>query len=923
MKKFKHVFISTLVPLGIMGLISLIAYLVCGAGLVTNDCYEQYVPFFNAYYDILHHKGSMFYSLTGSMGYDFWAVFSYYLVSPLNLIMLFFDKADIIYVVNILIVVKTAICGGTFSVFIKNRFPNTKCSRVVLFSVIYALSGFVAGFMWNIMWMDGIMLFPLVIMGLDILMREENHKWYWYTIFLAMLVINSYFIGYISCIFILFYFFTYDFKDFKTFIKKFFTVGASSLLAIGISAVILLPSFGGLQSTSISAETLPAMEFYGSYVESFKNVMVAVTPVGIDFSSGHANLFMTTFVLLMGITYFTTGSIKPGKKVRIGLLLALMLFSLNFKPLNYIWHGMHEQTGIPNRFSYLIIFMMITMAFEVCHKRKKQVKKSAMAVAGVLILAGYAAMAYFDNGLIMQAAISAVILIVYFIIMAFASGKIKFTLIQVFAYGEIVIMLLMGIFTVSARPLGDYGRYINDFEEINASKPAGFYREKIDEVYTDEEQKMNSDLVEYEAGMSLDAILEECKFLRNLGHLSIVNEATVYGINSMSLFNTFNNYALTELYCKTGATGGINNVMYFGENAFMDMLLGVKYYYTRYYDVNSSPYTFEKKTGDVSIYSNKYALSAGYAVPESFAEYTYDSGNNPFMTMNSMSRALGGDNIYSLNSTRLIDDSLQTDNTRTYSITPDDEEMLVYVQSSDINKITILVNGEQVYAGNRTMSVIDIGHVSKSDKIEVVLTYNTDHDGDVTSLLYSASVDETKIAALYEELSKEMFVTTGYNDDGLKGTIELSEDSDVMFTIPYAKGESYIQKILPDKLAKAYDNIFPAGGWSIKVDGQKTDAGSWNDIFIMLKLDAGKHTIEMTYVTPGFYDGALVSAVSALIFIIALVITLARKGKHPEKKEKSGDNETKTPENEPPKRKKNDKPIAVFNLMNIQDNNKN
>ena len=49
MKKFKHVYISTLVPLGIMGLIYLIAYLTCGTGLVTNDCYEQYVPFFNAF----------------------------------------------------------------------------------------------------------------------------------------------------------------------------------------------------------------------------------------------------------------------------------------------------------------------------------------------------------------------------------------------------------------------------------------------------------------------------------------------------------------------------------------------------------------------------------------------------------------------------------------------------------------------------------------------------------------------------------------------------------------------------------------------------------------------------------------------------------------------------------------------------------
>ncbi len=877
MKKFKHVYISTLVPLGIMGLIYLIAYLTCGTGLVTNDCYEQYVPFFNAYYDIIHDKGSMFYSLTGSMGYDFWAVFSYYLVSPFNLIMLPFDKSDIIYVVNVLIVLKVAICGGTFSVFIRNRFPKARCSRIVLFSVIYALNGFVAGYMWNIMWMDGIMLFPLVIMGLDILMREENPKWYWYTLFLAMLIINSYFIGYISCIFIFLYFFTYDFKNFKSFIRKFLTIGLSSLLAVGISAVILLPSFGGLQDTSISSETLPAMEFYGNYVDSFKNIMVAVHPVGIDFDSNRANLFMTTFVLLMGITYFTTGSVKVGHKIRNGILLAIMLFSLNFKPLNFIWHGMHEQTGIPNRFSFLIIFMLLTMAFEVCHKRKKQVRKSSMAAAMVLLLAGYAAMAYFNNDLIIPAIITGVILIVYFAIMAFVSGKAKFVLIQVFAYGEIVVMLLAGIFTVSSRPMGDYGRYINDFNTINASKSAGFYREKIDEVYTAQEDRMNYDMDTDISNMSFDTIISDCSFLKNLGHLSIVNEATVYGINSMSLFNTFNNYALTELYCKTGATGGINNVMYFGENAFMDMLLGVKYYYTRYYDVNSSAYEFEREVGDVKIYDNRYALSTGYAIPESFAEFTFANGADPFTNMNDMSKALGGSRVYNLNSTRLLADNLDSDGTRTYGITADDEEMLVYVQSSDIRKIDITVNGKNVYTGNRTMSVIDIGNVSKGDEINVILTYTPDHGNDITSLLYSASIDNGAIAELYDKLSKEMFVTTGYNSDRIKGSIELSEAGNVLFTIPNVKAESFIQKLLPENIAKKYEEWFPAGGWKIKADGQEIDAGTWNDVFIMLRLDAGKHNIEMVYVTPGFYDGALISVVSVIIFIIALAITLSHR----------------------------------------------
>ena len=535
----------------------------------------------------------------------------------------------------------------------------------------------------------------------------------------------------------------------------------------------------------------------------------------------------------------------------------------------------------------------------------------------VLLLAGYAAMAYFNNDLIIPAIITGVILIVYFVIMAFMSGKAKFVLIQVFAYGEIVVMLLAGIFTVSSRPMGDYGRYINDFNTINASKSAGFYREKIDEVYTDQEDRMNYDMDTDISNMSFGTIISDCSFLKNLGHLSIVNEATVYGINSMSLFNTFNNYALTELYCKTGATGGINNVMYFGENAFMDMLLGVKYYYTRYYEVNSPAYEFEREVGDVKVYDNRYALSTGYAIPESFAEFTFVNGANPFTNMNDMSKALGGGRIYSLNSTRLLADNLDSDGTRTYGITADDEEMLVYVQSSDIRKIEITVNGKNVYTGNRTMSVIDIGNVSKGDEINVILTYTPDHGNDITSLLYSASIDNEAIAELYDKLSKEMFVTTGYNSDRIKGSIELSEAGNVLFTIQYAKAESFIQKLLPENIAKKYEEWFPAGGWKIKADGQEIDAGTWNDVFIMLKLDAGKHNIEMVYVTPGFYDGALISVISVIIFIIALAITLSHRRSRKLKEDEHDAGEQIPDENKLPAEE-----TTVINLMNIR-NDKN
>ncbi len=862
MKNIKHIIISTLVPLAIVGLISLIAFIFCDVGLVANDCYEQYVPFLNAYYDVLTDGKSIFYSLTGSMGYDFWAVFSYYLVSPLNFIILLFGKSRIVYAVNLLIVLKLAFCGGTFSVFLKNRFPKAKCSRIVSFSTIYALCGFMVGYAWNIMWLDGVLLFPLVIMGLDLLMREKNPKWYWYTLFLSLLIVISYFIGYMSCIFIFLYFFTYSFKSFGDFMKKFLWVGLSSLLAVGISAVILLPSFGGVQSTYISGELLPAPEFYGSYAESFSNFLIGIPQIGINFDRQYANLFMTTFALLLSLVYFTSGVVKPGKKIRNFILLAVMLFSLNFKPLNFIWHGFHEQTGIPNRFSFMITFLLLSMAFEICVQSKKRVKKRSIFAAFGLLAAGAGALAYFDNDLIMQAAVTAGLAFAYALILAFGRGKVKFVISQIFVYVELTAMLVLGIFTVSSSVIGDYGHYMADFEAINSKKENGYYREKIDEVYNPKEEWFENE-AEYMTfdEISADKIREWCDYMKNIGHQSVVSEATLYNIRAMSLFNTFNNYDQTLFYCHTGATGGTNNVMYYGENAFMDMLLGVRYYYTRYYDVNSTAYEYVRTEGEVGVYRNKYALSVGYAIPDALAKQDFELGDNPFESMNTLSKNITGGVIFSNRNFIFEEDKSAPDGVLSYThVIGQDEEFLFQPVVSDVQRIDAYVDGELVYTGNRSQCIIDLGALKKGTQVRVIISLKNPENPSAT--MYAAAIDNKVLQDTYDMLSIYQFQVREYWDDYLKGTISLDDTSNVLLTIPYAEG------------------------WTLKVDGKETEPDKWCGLFMMLELSEGTHTIEMSYVTPGFRLGLYITLASAALFLTALTVTLAVAG-HRRKKSAS------------------------------------
>ncbi|MCM1308727.1 MAG: YfhO family protein, partial [Butyrivibrio sp.] len=859
MKKIKHVIISTLVPFAIVGLISLIAFLLCDVGLVANDCFEQYVPFLNAYYDVITDGKSIFYSLTGSMGYDFWAVFSYYLVSPLNFIILLFGKSRIVYAANLLIVLKLAFCGGTFSVFLKNRFPKAKCSRIVSFSTIYALCGFMVGYAWNIMWLDGVLLFPLVIMGLDLLMRDRNPKWYWYTLFLSLLIITSYFIGYMSCIFIFLYFFTYNFKSFGDFAKKLVWVGLSSLLAIGISAVILLPSFGGVQSTYISGELLPKHEFYGSYAESLSNFLIGVPQIGISFDRQYANLFMSVFALLLSLVYFTAGSVKPSKKIRNFILLAIMIFSLNFKPLNFIWHGFHEQTGIPNRFSFLITFLLLQMAFEICVQSKKRIKKRSIFAAFGLLTAGAGALAYFNNDLIMQAAITAGLALAYALILAFAHGRAKFVISQIFVYIELIAMLVLGIFTVSSSVIGDYGHYMADFEAINSRKEKGYYREKLDEVYNPGEEyfENEADYIGLDE-LSVDKIKEYCDFMKSIGHQSVVSEATLYDIKAMSLFNTFNNYDQTLFYCRTGATGGTNNVMYFGENAFMDMLLGVRYYYARYYDVNSTAYEYVGTEGEVGIYRNKYALSVGYTIPDALAAQEFELADNPFESMNILSRNITGSDIFSGRSLKLAEDNNGQTGLLVYTcVLERDEEFLFQPVVSDMQKLEAYVDGELVYTGNRSQCIIDLGELKKGASVRVEITPKKPDE--VSASMYAASIDNTVLEDTYNLLAANQLQVREYWDDYLKGTISLEKASKLLITVPYAEG------------------------WTVKLDGREIEPQKWCGLFIMLELSEGEHTIEMSYVTPGFREGLYVTLACTAVFIAALIVTLAVSGRRKKK----------------------------------------
>ncbi len=81
------------------------------------------------------------------------------------------------------------------------------------------------------------------------------------------------------------------------------------------------------------------------------------------------------------------------------------------------------------------------------------------------------------------------------------------------------------------------------------------------------------------------------------------------------------------------------------------------------------------------------------------------------------------------------------------------------------------------------------------------------------------------------------------------GSVSLSSDSLVLYSIPYSKG------------------------WSAYVDGEKADLIQADVMYMAVPVSAGEHTITLKYHTPGLKAGCIISLVSFIILLIYYLYT--------------------------------------------------
>ena len=118
-----------------------------------TDMYHQYAPFFAEFRHKLTQGGSLLYSWNVGMGVNFAALYAYYLASPFNWFLLLCPRGLIIEFMTYLIVLKTGLCGLSMTYYLQKHYKKPDFGAA-FFGIFYALSGYMAAYSWNIMWLD-------------------------------------------------------------------------------------------------------------------------------------------------------------------------------------------------------------------------------------------------------------------------------------------------------------------------------------------------------------------------------------------------------------------------------------------------------------------------------------------------------------------------------------------------------------------------------------------------------------------------------------------------------------------------------------------------------------------------------------------------------------------------------------------------
>ncbi len=797
--------------------------------------YHQYAPFMKLFQNILKSGNSLEYTWNIGLGANFVSTFAYYLASPLNWIVGILPSDLIPEIMSSFIILKAGLMSATFTYYLTRKFGN-KNLYSVCFGIFYGMSGYMCAYSWNLMWLDCLVLFPLMMLGLERLVKRG--KCLLYTVCLGLSVLSNYYIAIMMCFYSVIYFLYLlaaetELNNPKEVLKKAGRFVLYSFIGGCIGAVCALPALLALFGTASAGSGVPATFYaYFNLLELFAHGMMNSKITMI--SEGYVpNIFCTVLSFVLIPLFCMNKKIKLGKRIGKSILILFMWFSFAFNWMSYIWHGFHLPNSLPARQSFIYIFLILTICYEVLMKiRQYDYRQIIICFAGAIGAVFVLQMLFSEKYSTDNAFVNAAFLIAYLGILCLNKYGEENRKEKSKAYKKsfrILTFLLLAIISIS---------------EVSINADVTGYSTTNRSAYVEDDERITS---------LLNSIPDTDFYRVEKQQRKTKNDGAWSDYRSASIFSSVTLESLSDIYESFGMQSGTNSFAYYGNTPLTSALLGVRYKLSNS-AIEDSLFTYIGGDEEMYLYKAKYSLPLGFMVKDTVQAEFNPKGDNPFSIQNDYIEA-------AKRLDPLFEVGRSLSGTKVELKVEKDSRQLIYVNKKlDNLKVDIYQDGELIdsknYSDLENRMVLDLGDYKSGDRLMIS---STDKDAGTMTIL-PAVMDYENLEKTMTNLNENPWKVSEFSGGKVSGEVDVVGEFTTLFTsIPYEKG------------------------WNVMVDGQKIEYKGFYGAFILVPLTQGHHFIEFTYKAPGLRIGLLISILAILALVVFTIIQKKKKAENNKK----------------------------------------
>ncbi len=868
------------------------------------DMYHQYFPFLTDMYHSVRGKGAgsdgsgLLYSFNAGLGTNFVALYDYYLSSPLNLPAFLVPEKYLLEFFSYLSIVKIGLSGASFCYYLSSHFeidvkkrlrPEDTVEsgvRIMLlsFSLFYSMSGYMAAYNWDLMWLDVVALAPVVILGLEKLCDTDGRKWRLYVISLALSLYCNYYLCIMLCIYLVLYYLIVLLPNRIVILKKQKEAGAlkerqaglvarnvltfagASILSGGLAGIVLIPSAMSVKMTGFADSSFPGSykQYFGIFSMLGRHLMDVEVETGLDH---WPNIYASVAVFILFPLYVACRHVPVRTRICKLILAAIMFYSFSANIPAYLWHGFNYPDSLPARQSFLYILLILTMCFEAVIAIKEYGRYVILACVFLALGAlTFIQRCVHDDSITERTiALSALVIVTYALLICIYRA-VSLSHREYAAVGSaesyrrdeskknsrLMLILYIVLFTVTAEaginmkltsvPTVSRSNYLKNFSDYK-------------ELYEKHNELTNMTQV---SGGGLLYRFEREGRLTN-------NDAMLKAYPSISMFSSIGNGRINDFYKKYGMRS--SKVFYCADGAtpFIRALLGNKYIFVEDKDKElwegmqlGAPdpegvgLSEVADSGEVGLYAFKNSLPVGYMVYSSDVDVhnltdkngkagvsISSDGLNPLERQNELASTLGAsEDMYVFISEYIkeTDADLNAPKIPGYYV--------AYCDTKRIEELEVtLPAGLRKYSKLKNPYIIDLGYLDKDETVHI----DQGQSKGPAELRMKVYRLNTKVYNdLIEKLSSDVYrISDGdYGPGRISGQIEAKGDGYMILSIPYDEG------------------------FAAYVDGKKTEIYPAMEMMSAIRLKTGRHIVELRYIPPGLFAGLMISVLSAVIFVL-------------------------------------------------------